>query len=133
MCVLKVKVISLPCIFQVLYVLCFTGPRYQVSVYRTIGLLVLSHMQTSGFCTTSAQRLCKGLLETHCSLYSISNIKEKIKPARYLIFSQLIFCCCFSLFSYKSSTTCMCQHMTKPTCLLRKYSGQPRNLPILNT
>ena len=39
-CVLKVKVISLPYIFQVLYVLCFTWPRYQVSVYRTIGPLV---------------------------------------------------------------------------------------------
>ena len=41
MCVLKVRVISLPYIFQVLYVLCFTVPRYQVSVYRTIGPLVL--------------------------------------------------------------------------------------------
>ena len=41
MCVLKIKVISLPYIFQVLYVLCFTVPRYQVSVYRTIGPLVL--------------------------------------------------------------------------------------------
>ena len=39
-CVLKVKVISLRCIFQVLYVLCFTKPRCQVSVYRTIGPLV---------------------------------------------------------------------------------------------
>ena len=38
---LKVKVISLPYIFQVLYVLCFTRPRYQVSVYRTNGPLVL--------------------------------------------------------------------------------------------
>ena len=38
--ILKVKVISLPYIFQDLYVLCFTGPRYQVSVYRTIGPLV---------------------------------------------------------------------------------------------
>ena len=37
---MKVKVISLPYIFQVLYVLCFTRPRYQVSVYRTIGPLV---------------------------------------------------------------------------------------------
>ena len=35
-------VISLPYIFQVLYVLCFTRPRNQVSVYRTIGPLVLS-------------------------------------------------------------------------------------------
>ena len=38
--VLKVTVISLPYFFQVLYVLCFTRPRYQVSVYRTIGPLV---------------------------------------------------------------------------------------------
>ena len=37
---MKVKVIPLPYIFQVLYVLCFTRPRYQVSVYRTIGPLV---------------------------------------------------------------------------------------------
>ena len=37
-----VKVISLPYIFQVLYVLCFTWTRYQVSVYRTIGPLVYS-------------------------------------------------------------------------------------------
>ena len=42
MWVLKVKVISLPYIFQVLFVLCFTWPRYQVSVYRTIGPLVYS-------------------------------------------------------------------------------------------
>ena len=32
---------SFPYIFQVLYVLCFTRPIYQVSVYRTIGPLVL--------------------------------------------------------------------------------------------
>ena len=38
--VLKVKVISLPFIFQVLLASCFTRPRYQVSVYRTIGPLV---------------------------------------------------------------------------------------------
>ena len=41
MLVLKVKVISLPYIFQVLYVLCFSMPRYQVSVYRTSGPLVV--------------------------------------------------------------------------------------------
>ena len=37
---MKVKVISLPYIFQVLYVMCFTRSRYLVSVYRTIGPLV---------------------------------------------------------------------------------------------
>ena len=37
---MKVKVISLPYIFQVFYALCFTRPRYQVSVYRTNGPLV---------------------------------------------------------------------------------------------
>ena len=42
--VLKVKVISLPYTFQVLYVLCFTRPRYQVSVYRTIGPLFFLHI-----------------------------------------------------------------------------------------
>ena len=46
--VLKVKVISLPYIFQVLYVLCFSWPRYQVSVYRTIGPLVNEHLQHRG-------------------------------------------------------------------------------------
>ena len=40
MSVLKVKAISLTYIFQVIYVLCFTRLRYQVSVYRTIGPLV---------------------------------------------------------------------------------------------
>ena len=40
MWVLKVNVMYLPHILQVLYVLCFTRPRYQVSVYMTIGPLV---------------------------------------------------------------------------------------------
>ena len=44
---MKVKVISLPCIPQVVYVLCFTGPRYQVSVYRTIGPLVYLNSQNN--------------------------------------------------------------------------------------
>ena len=47
--VLNVKVISLPYIFQVLYVLCFTRPRYQVSVYRTIGPLVLFNPPVNNF------------------------------------------------------------------------------------
>ena len=38
------QAISLPYIIQVMYVLCFTRPRYQVSVYRTIGPLVLAHL-----------------------------------------------------------------------------------------
>ena len=44
---MKVKVISLPYIFQVLYVLCFTSPRYQVSVYMTVGPLVYHVLQHS--------------------------------------------------------------------------------------
>ena len=39
---MMMKVISLPYIFQVLYILCFNRPRYQVSFYRTIGPLVNS-------------------------------------------------------------------------------------------
>ena len=49
---LKVKVISLPYIFHVLYILCFTRPRYQVSVYRTIGPLVFLSFLLSFFCHT---------------------------------------------------------------------------------
>ena len=41
---MKVKVISLLYIFKVLYALCFTRPRYQVSVYRSIGHLVLFYL-----------------------------------------------------------------------------------------
>ena len=36
-------------IFQVLFVLCFTRPRYQVSVYRTIGPLVIFKMTSVKF------------------------------------------------------------------------------------
>ena len=52
---MKVKVISLPYIFQVLYVLCFTRPRYQVSVYRTIGPLVLSCNRNKRLSLTECQ------------------------------------------------------------------------------
>ena len=44
---MKVKVISLPYIFKVLYVLCCTRPRYQVSVYRTTGPLVCSSVSVA--------------------------------------------------------------------------------------
>ena len=46
--VVKVKVFSLLYIFQVLYVLCFTRPRYQVSVLSTIGPLVSINYTVSG-------------------------------------------------------------------------------------
>ena len=39
----------LPYIFQVLYVLCFTRPRYQVSVYRTISPLVMQFFKKGNF------------------------------------------------------------------------------------
>ena len=56
MSVLKVKVISLPYIFQVLYVLCFTRPRYQESVYRTIGPLVYLYVNGSGSLTSVGEK-----------------------------------------------------------------------------
>ena len=49
---MKVKVIPLPYIFQVLYVLCFTRPRNQVSVYRAIGPLVYK-TSFAGVCTAA--------------------------------------------------------------------------------
>ena len=53
---MKVKVTSLPYIFQVLYVLCFTRPRYQVSVYRTIGPLVLFISIVQNNCIRNTKR-----------------------------------------------------------------------------
>ena len=44
---MKVKAISLPNIFQVMFVLCFTRPRYQVSVYRTIGFSNIFSSETA--------------------------------------------------------------------------------------
>ena len=68
---MKVKVISLPYIFQVLYVLCFTWPRYQVSVYRTIGPLVWI---TSDFFIDLLQ--CTSVLQTPITfLFVNENIK----------------------------------------------------------
>ena len=53
---LKVKVISLSYIFPVLYVLSFTKPPYQVSVYRTIGPLVcICERKVQISCTVTAQ------------------------------------------------------------------------------
>ena len=54
------KVISLTHIFQVLYVLCFRRPRYQVSVYRTIGPLVL---ETIADCDLKVDK-CRQLIES---------------------------------------------------------------------
>ena len=63
--ILKVKVISLPHIFQVLYVLCFTRPRYQVSVYRTIGPLVYVLCFTRPRYQVSVYRTIGPLVSTH--------------------------------------------------------------------
>ena len=52
---MKVKVISLPNIFQVLYVFRFTWTRFQVSVYRTIGPLVVVSVQRN-----SSSSVCLG-------------------------------------------------------------------------
>ena len=52
-------VISLPYIFQVLYVLCIAGTRHQVSVYMTIGPLV---SETIAACDLKVGR-CRQLIK----------------------------------------------------------------------
>ena len=66
--------------FQVLYVLCFTRPRYQVSVYRTIGPLVLISVLKHRFWVlveavlTSTHNLSNNIYQTfsseNCHSYS---------------------------------------------------------------
>ena len=72
MCVLKVKVISLPYIFQVL---CFTRPRYQVNVYRTIGPLVyVSCMLVIDFTVIALLKYVAQLLMVKIMLIVIKNV-----------------------------------------------------------
>ena len=81
---MKVKVISLPYIFQVLYVLCFTRPRYQVSVYRTIGPLVRfarasSHVKNmfwsiENYGEVLSKLKSEGFNATSLSTYDFSNL-----------------------------------------------------------
>ena len=67
-------VISLPYIFQVLYVLCFTRPRDQVSVYRTNGPMVLGcnliclNLQVTKTCIKSWTSSNFGDLSIYCGV-----------------------------------------------------------------
>ena len=67
---MKVKVISLPYILQVLYVLCFSRPRYQVSVYRTIGPLVIKIL--SEYLVQSEL----SILPVTCNVYTNDSLHE---------------------------------------------------------
>ena len=70
---MNVKAISLPYIFQVnMYVLCFTRPRYQVSVYRTIGPLVFAFLSFAESFVVEQQALF-GVDLIHISM--ISDVK----------------------------------------------------------
>ena len=75
---MKVKVISLPYIFQVLYVLCFSRPIYQVSVHRTIGPLVLVY-PCSGVlrCYRCRYRRCRSPFSNIFSSETACPIKKK--------------------------------------------------------
>ena len=55
--------------FLVLYVLCFTWPRYQVSVYRTIGPLVFQYLENeTKFCIhIIIDKIYVGIVNPHFS------------------------------------------------------------------
>ena len=65
---MKVKVISLVYIFQVLYVLCFTRSRYQVSVYRTNGPLVCSLLRLFDITSFYIQNFKRSLSRLYTSV-----------------------------------------------------------------
>ena len=65
---IEVNVISLPYIFQVLYVLCFSRPRYQVSIYRTIGPLVFSLVWVAEWPPFDNELPTRLTVCTHCIL-----------------------------------------------------------------
>ena len=84
----------LPYIFQVLYVLCFTRPRYQVSVYRTIGPLVINRtvpFMSQSFIACSAI-LCPFMPNDRSLLVSSFRLIHSIPPQKLL--------CCLKLALY---------------------------------
>ena len=94
MCVLKVKVISLPYIFQVL---CFTRPRNQVSVYRTIGPLVRCGLKMG--CEFSinisksmpkSEQACLKLVKPGFSIFESEKIRiTQVTCASHLLYQML--------------------------------------------
>ena len=84
---MKVKVISLPYIFQVLYVLCFTRPRYQVSVYRTIGPLVFHFISLASISAT-VFKVC------------IHNEDNQVYYCKQNQAAEIYFCLLFLFFFY---------------------------------
>ena len=81
-------VISLPYIFQVLYALCFTRPRYQVSVYRTNGPLVFSWRGEAYSLFVFVHRMFKPLAE--CLYVSLLSIYCMDVSLCYLICSPIL-------------------------------------------
>ena len=60
--------------FPGLYVLCFTRPRYQVSVYRTIGPLVTPIFK---ILVRALKKLC---LTSHFETDNISSVELLLRP-----------------------------------------------------
>ena len=87
---MKVKVISLPYIFKVLYVLCFTGPRYQVGVYRTN----LQDHWSSGFQVFPSNRLAEE-----------GNMQSDLKSATQYNFGISVTFCDFPCILYGDRVT----------------------------
>ena len=79
---MKVKVIFLPYIFQVLYVLCCTRPLYQLSVYRTIRPLDVCGENLISACANS-----KGVEKPAHPHSQISGLIIKFNKDIYLISS----------------------------------------------
>ena len=78
-------VIVLPYIFQVLYGLCFTRPRYQVSVYRTIGPLVLRIYRVFVKLTNDRFVFCHSVTAVHFG----NQCRVRKIPPRYHPFLKL--------------------------------------------
>ena len=85
--------------FQVLYVLCFTRPRYQVSVYRTTGPLV---QVLYGLCFTRPRYQVSGYrtigpLVSHCGRLSRAVVIHTLEDSanqkiRYVILLDGFVC-----------------------------------------
>ena len=127
---MKVKVISLPYIFQVLYVLCFTRPRYQVSVYRTIGPLVVNKSGVNSDKTVCHHIHCLCCLEYISAIVNISGhteIRHNLPSHTLSMLFRIFMCNCQHIRCTLSKDTvyhhihCLCN--LEYICVIVNISG----------
>ena len=79
-------------IFQVLYVLCFTRPSFQVSVYRTIGPLVAYAKTKTQISFVVTAKLISAFVFASQKVQSLYFLNTKFQASSHLVWSCSLVC-----------------------------------------